>query len=107
GSDDAAPKAERPAHLGGEARGEIKPQHVERAVGDVDDAGDAENERQPGAHEKQARGGGEPVERLKEEGFKTHGTKKPRRTAPRSPRARRRTITVASASSDASASGFG
>jgi hypothetical protein len=43
-------------------------------VGDIDDAGDAENERQPGAHEKQARCRGEPVEGLKEKGFKTHGT---------------------------------
>src|SRR5437588_113116 len=66
GSGDAAPEAERAAHLGGEGRGEIEPQHVERAVGDIDDAGDAENERQPGAHEKQARRRGEPVERLKE-----------------------------------------
>jgi hypothetical protein len=78
GSGDAAPEAERAAHLGGEGRGEIEPQHVERAVGDIDDAGDAENERQPGAHEKQARRRGEPIERLKEEGFKTHREKKPR-----------------------------
>src|SRR5262249_8808489 len=83
GSDDAAPKAERPAHFDGEARGEVKPQHVEGAVGDIDDAGDAENERQPGAHEKQARRGGESVERLKEEGFKTHGTKKPAAYSPK------------------------
>jgi len=78
GGGDAAPEAERAAHLGGESRGEIEPQHVERAVGDIDDAGDAENERQPGAHEKQARRRSEPVERLKEEGFKSHREKKPR-----------------------------
>src|SRR6266404_2296269 len=75
GGGDAAPEAERAAHLGGESRGEIEPQHVERAVGDIDDAGDAENERQPGAHEKQARRRGEPVERLKEEGLKSHETR--------------------------------
>ena len=54
GGDNAAPKAERSAHLDGEAGGEIKPEHVERAVREIDDASDAEDQRQPGAHEEQA-----------------------------------------------------
>ena len=34
---------------------------------DVDDAGDAENQREADGDKKQTRGGGEPVERLKKE----------------------------------------
>jgi hypothetical protein len=44
GSEDAAPKPESAAHLDGKGRGEIEAEHVEGAVGDVDDAGDTENE---------------------------------------------------------------
>jgi hypothetical protein len=47
GANDAAPEPERPAHGGCEGIGEIQAHHVERTVGDVDDAGDAENEREP------------------------------------------------------------
>src|SRR5262249_21909693 len=72
GGDDAAPEAERAADLEGEGGGEIEPQHVEGAVGDVDDAGDAEDQRQAGADEEQARRRGEAVERLKQEGFEGH-----------------------------------
>src|SRR5206468_3600284 len=72
GGENAAPKAETSAHLEGKGRREIQPQHVQRAVGDVDDAGDAKDERQAGAHEKQARRGGEAVERLEQKGFETH-----------------------------------
>jgi len=42
-------------------------------VGDIDDAGDAENQRQTRAHEEQAGRRGKPVERLEKEGFETHG----------------------------------
>src|SRR5262249_42097758 len=38
----------------------------------VDDAGDAEDQRQPGADEEQPGRGGEPVERLKEKGVEGH-----------------------------------
>ena len=71
--DDAAPEAEHAAHLEGDGRGEIEPQHVERAVGDIDDARDAEDQREAGAHEEQAGRRGEAVERLEQEGFETHG----------------------------------
>ena len=39
---------------------------------DIDDAGDAEDQRQPGRDEEQAGGGGESVERLEEEGVEGH-----------------------------------
>ena len=52
GGDDATPKAEPVADLDGKSRGEIEPQHVERAVGDIDNAGDAENERESRAYEE-------------------------------------------------------
>jgi hypothetical protein len=73
GDDDAAPEAQHPAHLDGQGRSEIKPQHVEGAVSDIDDPGDAEDQRQTGAHEEQAGRRGKPVERLEKEGFETHG----------------------------------
>ena len=48
------------------------PEHIEGAVGDIDDAGDAEDQRQPGGDEEQSGRGGEPVERLKQEGVEAH-----------------------------------
>jgi hypothetical protein len=42
-------------------------------VGDIDDARDAEDQREAGAHEEQAGRRGEAVERLEQEGFETHG----------------------------------
>src|SRR6266699_3429333 len=56
----------------GQRRGHIGAQHVERPMRDVDDAGDAEDQRKPGGDEEQARGGGEPVERLKQEAVQAH-----------------------------------
>jgi len=75
--ENAAPKAEPADELGSKRRRQIQPEHIERAVRDIDDAGDAENERQAGAHEKQARGRSEPIERLEQDGFKTHRRRKP------------------------------
>src|ERR1700756_5602028 len=40
---------------------------------DIDDARDAEDQRQAGSDQKQAGGAGEPVERLEEEGVEGHG----------------------------------
>ena len=51
---------------------QVDAQHVERAVGDVDDAGDAEDQRQAGADEEQAGRGGQPVERLEQESVERH-----------------------------------
>ena len=72
GRDNAAPEAEPAAHLRGEGVGEIGAQHVERAVRDIDDAGDAEDQREAGGHKKQPRCRSEPVEGLKEEGIEGH-----------------------------------
>ena len=71
--DEAAPEAEAAADLGGDAVGNVDAQHVERAVGDIDDAADAEDQRQAGADEEQAGSGGQAVERLEEEGVERHG----------------------------------
>ena len=72
GEHDGAPEAEPAAHLGRDAVGNVDAQHVERAVGDVDDARDAEDQRQAGADEEQAGGGGKPVERLEQESVEGH-----------------------------------
>ncbi len=45
------------ADLGGDGVGDIGPEHIEGPVRDIDDAGDAEDQRQPGRHEEQAGGG--------------------------------------------------
>jgi hypothetical protein len=70
--DQAPPEAEPAADLGGDAVGNVDAQHVERAVGDVDDAGDAEDQRQPGADEEQPGRRRQSVERLKQEGVERH-----------------------------------
>ena len=72
GRDDAAPEAERAADLGGEGVGDVGPQHIEGPVRDIDDAGDAEDQRQAGGDKEQAGGGREPVERLEQEGVESH-----------------------------------
>jgi hypothetical protein len=70
--EETAPKAEPAADLGRDAVGDVDAQHVERAVGDVDDAGDAEDQRQSGTDEEQSGRGREPVERLEQEGVEGH-----------------------------------
>ena len=72
GRDDAAPEAERTADPGGEAVGDVGPQHIEGPVRDIDDAGDAEDQRQAGGDKEQPGGGGEPVERLEQECAEGH-----------------------------------
>ena len=78
----AAPEAQTSADLGRNAVGDVDAQHVKRAVGDIDDARDAEDERQAGADEEQPGRGGQPVERLKKESVEGHGV---RRRLPRTP----------------------
>jgi hypothetical protein len=65
--DHAAIVAERPGELLGQGEGEVGPDHVERAVGEVHDARHAENDRQPRGHQKQRRRAGEPVQELNEQ----------------------------------------
>ena len=72
GEHDGAPESEPTAHLGRDAVGNVDAQHVERAVGDVDDARDAEDQRQAGADEEQTGGGSKSVERLKQESVEGH-----------------------------------
>ena len=72
GEHDGAPEAKSAAHLGRDAVGNVDAQHVERAVGDVDDARDAEDQRQAGADEEQAGGGRKPVECLEQESVERH-----------------------------------
>ena len=68
-SDDAAPEAERRRRACVAMRiGDVGAQHVQRPMRDIDDAGDAEDQRQPGRDEEQARRAREPVEGLEEEG---------------------------------------
>ena len=55
GGDDAAPEAERAADMGGEGIGDVGPQHIEGPVRDIDDAGDAEDQRQAGGDEETGR----------------------------------------------------
>jgi hypothetical protein len=61
GQNNAAPEADGTADLGGDAVGDIGPDHIEGPVSDIDDPGDAENQRQPGRHEEQAGGGRQAV----------------------------------------------
>ena len=46
------------------AVGDVDPQHEKRAVREVDDAGDAKDQRQPRRHQKQRRRAGQAVEQL-------------------------------------------
>ena len=51
---------------GNDGDAEIGPQHVEGAVGEIDDPRDAEDDRQAGGNDEQRGGAGQPVERLHE-----------------------------------------
>jgi hypothetical protein len=70
--DDPAPKAERAVHRRRQGDGDIGAQHVERAVRDIDDAGDAEDQGKSGGDEKQAGSRGETVDGLKRKPFPVH-----------------------------------
>ncbi len=75
GDEHAAPEAERAAskHLDQRPR-EVRAQHVERAVREVDDAGDAEDQRQAGGDEEQRRRAGEAGQELREQGGGGHAS---------------------------------
>ena len=55
GGDDAAPKPDRAGKPLGQRERDIGAEHVERAMGEIDDARDAEDDRQPRRHEEQRR----------------------------------------------------
>ena len=60
------PEAQPRAQALHQAVSDVDPQHEERAVGEVDDAGDAEDQRQPSAHQEQRGRTGQAVEQLDE-----------------------------------------
>ena len=67
--DDAAPEADRAAHRRRQRNGDIGAQHVERAMRDIDDAGDAEDQGKSGGDKKQAGRRGQTVDGLKRKPF--------------------------------------
>ena len=64
GRRDARPEADRWR----ERHGGIHAQHVKRAVREVDDARDAEDQRQPGGDQEQRRSVGQAVQELQQDG---------------------------------------
>ncbi len=84
GCENAAPEPERAANRAGERRRHIGAEHEQRSMRDIDDARDAEDQREPGGDEKQARGGGEPVERLKQKTAEAHRMREANASLPRS-----------------------
>jgi hypothetical protein len=72
GQHDPAPEPERAADRRHQRVGDVGPEHVERAMRDIDDARDAEDEGEPGRDEEQARCRSETIEGLKGEAGKTH-----------------------------------
>jgi hypothetical protein len=70
--DNAAPEPEPARDARRDGRRDVGAQHVKRAMGDVDDAGDAEDERQSGGDQKQTGGGRQPVESLEQQRLR-HG----------------------------------
>ena len=68
----AAPKPERTAHRRHQRDGDVGPEHIERAVRDVDNARDAEDQRKPGGDEEQAGRRGKAVKGLERKAFPAH-----------------------------------
>ena len=66
----------KPADMTGEAHGEIEAHHVERAMRNVDDSGDAEDQRQSSADQEQTGGSSKSVQRLEQKSFKAHLTRR-------------------------------
>ncbi len=62
----AAPEAEGAAEPVGQRVADIGAEHVEGAMREIDDAGDAENDRQAGGDQKQRAGAREPGDELNE-----------------------------------------
>ena len=64
GEHDRAPEADGAAQSVGQRVPDIGAKHVEGAMREIDDAGDAENDRKSGSDEKQRAGAGEPCDEL-------------------------------------------
>src|SRR5262249_59502905 len=74
GRDDPTPESQRAADTSRKRICDVSPQHIKGTMGDIDDAGNAENQRQSDGDKKQTRGGGKPVERLKQKPAEGHET---------------------------------
>src|SRR5262245_56473477 len=72
GGDYPTPESKHAADMRREGIRDVGPQHVQGPMCDVDDTRDAENQRKAGRDKEQTRGGGEPVERLKQERAESH-----------------------------------
>ena len=66
GGDDAAPESDRAGKSLGQRERDIGAEHVERAMGEIDDARHAEDDRQPRRHQKQRRRAGKAGQELNE-----------------------------------------
>ena len=66
GEGDRAPEADRAAQPIREREADVGAQHVERAMREIDDAGDAENDREAGGDQKQRAGAREAGDELDE-----------------------------------------
>ena len=76
---DRRPEADRPAEELDEGVGDVRPQHVERAVREVHDPGHPEDDGEPGRHQEQRRCAREARQRLHQvEPEITHGFGPPR-----------------------------
>src|SRR5258708_9059818 len=62
--DDAAPESDRAGKSFGQRERDIGAEHVERAMREIDDARDAENDRQPRGDQKQRRRAGKSGQEL-------------------------------------------
>ena len=72
--DDPAPEAQRAVEPGRQCNGDIGAKHIERAVRQIDDAGDAEDERKAGCDQEQTGRRRQTVDRLKGQAFPVHGS---------------------------------
>ncbi len=70
------PEAQARAQLVDQRVGDVDAQHVERAMREVDDAGDAEDQRQARRHQEQRRRAGQPVEQLDDESGEGHAAQR-------------------------------
>jgi len=64
---DAGPEAAAAGKMFGQRKADIGAEHVEGAVGEIDDPADAENDRQSAGGKKQRRGAGEAGDKLIDE----------------------------------------
>ena len=84
GEQHRAPEAERPGREpAGERDRRVEPEHVERAVREVDDARDAEDQRQAAADQEQRRRRRQAGQDLQQRRRKIHARRRRRRSKPR------------------------